>query len=355
MTTVTPGLHHVTMVSTDAQRTLEFYRDVLGLRLVKQTVNFDDPASYHLYFGDEVGRPGTLLTFFEWRGVPHGAPGIGGLHHVALGVADEEGLLRWKRRLTDLGVHVSGPYDRRWFHSIYFRDPDGQILEIATRGPGYAFDEPAGELGEREIVPGPENLVGQRDEAAIRATTWHEPVPLVTPRMALEGIHHVSGITQDVQAADAFLGEALGLRLVKRTVNQDDPSSPHWFWAHYDGEQVAPHSSYTLFGWPRGGRPARAGAGQTHHVAFRAETPDIQKEIRSRLLHMGVEVTPVLDREYFQSIYFRAPDGMLLEVATDAPGFTVDEAPDALGSGLRLPAWLEQDREKIEEGLAPLR
>jgi glyoxalase family protein len=192
---MTPGLHHVTMVSTDAQRTLDFYRDLLGLKLVKQTVNFDDPGSYHLYFGGATGAPGTLLTFFEWKGVPRGAPGIGGVHHVALGVADDDGLLRWKRRLTDAGVHVSGPYDRRWFHSIYFRDPDGQILEIATRGPGYQLDEPMHALGETEIVPGPENLVGQRDEAAIQARTWHEPVAEISAGMALDGIHHVSGLT----------------------------------------------------------------------------------------------------------------------------------------------------------------
>lgn len=351
----TQGIHHVTMVSGNAQRTLDFYRDVLGLALVKRTVNFDDPGAYHLYFGDRTGAPGTILTFFEWAGLPRGNPGIGGVHHVAMGVESDEALLKWKRRLTDHGVRVSGPYDRRWFHSLYFADPDGQILEIATKGPGYTLDEPADALGEAEIVPGPENLVGERDEAAIRERTWPEPVPEVTPDMALGGIHHISAITNDVRAADAFYGDALGMRLIKRTVNQDDPSMPHWFWGSYDGHRVAPHSSFTLFQFPKNGRWARGGVGQTHHVAFRAESDEQQLEWRDHLLSMGVQVSPVMERDYFRSIYFRAPDGLLLEIATDAPGFSVDEAADGLGASLKLPSWLEAQRSEIEGVLTPLR
>ncbi|MFW6078988.1 MAG: VOC family protein, partial [Gemmatimonadota bacterium] len=134
----TAGFHHITMVARDARRTLAFYRDLLGLRLVKKTVNFDDPGAYHLYFGtrDGVGEPGTILTFFEWPHARRGHWGVGGVHHLALGVDDEEAQLRWKRRLADAGVAVTGPYDRGYFRSIYFRDPDGQILEIATAGPG---------------------------------------------------------------------------------------------------------------------------------------------------------------------------------------------------------------------------
>ncbi|HEU0053712.1 MAG TPA: VOC family protein, partial [Longimicrobium sp.] len=293
---VTQGLHHVTMVSGNAQRTLEFYRDVLGLGLVKRTVNFDDPGAYHLYFGDRTGAPGTILTFFEWGDLPRGNPGVGGVHHVALGVATDEGLLKWKRRLTDAGAHVSGPFDRRWFHSIYFRDPDGQILEIATKGPGYTLDEPADALGTTEIVPGSENLVGQRDEEAIQARTWPEPVPSITPDMALEGMHHISAITGDVERAHDFYTQALGMRLVKKTVNQDDPTMPHWFWASYDGNAVAPHSAFTLFGFPPNGRPARGGVGQTHHVAFRAADDEQQAEWRDHLLGMGLQVSPVMER-----------------------------------------------------------
>ncbi|MBT8487702.1 MAG: VOC family protein, partial [Gemmatimonadetes bacterium] len=144
----TDGFHHITMVSNDAHRTLDFYGDLLGLRLVKKTVNFDDPSAYHLYFGNDGGRPGTILTFFEWRSAARGHWGVGGVHHLALGVADAEAQLKWKRRLTDAGVNVTGPLDRGYFTSLYFADPDGQVLEIATAGPGYGIDEPDDALGE---------------------------------------------------------------------------------------------------------------------------------------------------------------------------------------------------------------
>jgi len=354
MELTTQGLHHVTMVSSNAQRTLEFYRDVLGLGLVKRTVNFDDPGSYHLYFGDGEGRPGTVLTFFEWPNVPRGRWGIGGVHHNAMAVATEEGLLKWKRRLTDAGVHVTGPYDRHWFQSLYFTDPDGQVLEIATKGPGYTLDEPAEALGETVITLGAGNVAGQRDEAAIAAATWPEPVPVITPDMALDGLHHISGITRDVVEADEFLQGALGLRLVKKTFNQDAPGMPHWFWARYDGESVAPHSAFTLFGFPKNGKWAQGGVGQTHHVAFRARNDEELLAWRDHLRSIGAAVSEVKDRDYFRSIYFRMPDGLLLEIATDGPGFGIDEEPGRLGTRLRVPAWLADRREEIEAGLGPL-
>jgi len=324
---MTMGFHHVALVSSDARRTLRFYRDVLGLALVKRTVSAEDPGAYHLYFGDASAAPGTILSVVEAR-APRGNWGIGGVHHTAFAVADDEALLRWKRRLTDHGVSVYGPVNRRWFHSLYFSDPDGQVTEIATRGPGYTLDEPAGALGRSEIVPPAENLPGGRDEAEMQAATWPEPVPRITPEMALTGIHHVSAITGDVERADEFLTSALGLRLVKRTVNQDDGTTPHWFWARYDGHEVAPHSSLTLFGWPRGGRHARAGTGQTHHVSFRAAGVEELHAWRDHLLSLAVEVSPVTDRGFFSAIRFAAPDGLLLELATDGPGFPPDTPAD---------------------------
>jgi glyoxalase family protein len=141
------------MVSKDARKTLDFYAGLLGLGLVKKTVNFDDPGAYHLYFGDDGGRPGTILTFFEWPESPKGRWGVGGVHHLALGVATPEAQLKWKRRLVDAGVKVTGPLDRGYFKSLYFADPDGQVLEIATAGPGYTIDEPADTLGSELLVP----------------------------------------------------------------------------------------------------------------------------------------------------------------------------------------------------------
>jgi glyoxalase family protein len=342
------------MVSGDAPRSVRFYRDLLGIPLVKRTVNFDDPASYHLYFGAQGGAPGTLLTFFEWKGLRRGRWGVGGIHHVALGTRDGDTQLQWKRRLLDAGVAVSGPYDRKWFHSIYFADADGQILEIATAGPGYAVDEPADALGQRLVLPGEERIRGHRDEGAIASRVWPEPVPQITADMRLTGIHHITGITRDVERAGEFYEQTLGLRRVKQSVNQDDADTPHWFWASYDGRVVAPHSSLTMFGWPTASLLARPGVGQTHHIAFRAQSEDEQAAWRDHLLSLGVDVTPVLDRRYFKSIYFQAPDGLLMEVATDGPGFAVDEDGAALGRELKLPEWLEPEREQIARVLAAL-
>ena len=351
---VTQGFHHITMVSGDARRTLAFYQDVLGLGLVKKTVNFDDPGAYHLYFGDETGRPGTILTFFEWPHAARGRPGIGGIHHLALGVDREEALLKWKRRLTDRRVAVSGPYDRGYFTSIYFKDPDGQILEIATAGPGYAIDEPADALG-RELLLPPQRIVrGFRDETAIAALTHEEPVPAITPDMALSGIHHISGITDDLARAGEFLEAALGLKLVKKTINRDDPNQLHYFWGSYDRGKIAPHSALTLFGWPGSWNRTRGGVGQTHHIAFRARDDEEQRAWVDHLRALDVNVSPILDRTYFRSIYFRAPDGLLLEIATDGPGFLVDEEANELGRELKLPDWLEAEREEINAALVPL-
>ncbi len=350
----TPGFHHITMVSTDAPRTLAFYGELLGLDLVKRTVNFDDPNAWHLYFGHDGGRPGTILTFFEWPHARRGRWGVGGIHHLALGTATRETQLKWKRRLTDAGVPVSGPLDRGYFTSIYFADPDGQILEIATRGPGYAIDEPADALGRELVVPPVGRLPGGRDEAAIAAATCPEPVPAVTEDMRLEGIHHITGITDDIDRADAFYQEALGLALVKKTYNQDDARILHWFWASYDGATVGSHSALTLFGWPGSNHRAGPGAGQMHHIAFRARDDEEQAAWRDHLLGMGVDVSPVTERDYFRSIYFRAPDGLLLEIATDGPGFGVDEPAESLGSALKLPSWLEARRSEIEGSLVPL-
>ncbi len=354
MEPITQGFHHVTLVSGDARRTLAFYRDVLGLGLVKQTVNFDDPGAYHLYFGDHGGRPGTLLTFFDWGAAPAGRPGTGGVHHVALGVESDEALLKWKRRLVDAGAQVSGPYDRGYFTSLYFRDPDGQILEIATAGPGYAIDEPADALGREMLFPPQRIVAGHRDEAAIAALSWPDPVPQITPDMRLHGIHHISGITDDLGRAGEFYEAALGLRMVKKTTNRDSPDMLHYFWAAYDGTAIAPHSSWTLFGYPPNGHRARGGVGQTHHVAFRARDDEQLAAWLDHLRSLGVEASEVMERTYFRSIYFRAPDGQLLEIATDGPGFAVDEPADRLGSALMLPAWLEPRRAEIGAALAPL-
>lgn len=328
---VTPGFHHVALATRDAERSIAFYRDGLGLALLADGRDGGPSGARRLWFGNPGGTPGALLCLVE-REEGRGRPGIGGVHHTALGVEGEDGLLRWKRRLRDLGWAVSGPYDRGYFTSLYFRDPDGQILEIATAGPGYAIDEPADALGGELMLP-PQRIVrGHRDEAAIAALVHPEPVPDVTPDMALASIHHVSGITDDLERAGEFYEAALGLRLVKRTVNRDDPEQLHYFWARYEDGEVAPHSSYTLFGWPGSWNRARAGAGQTVHIAFRAGDFGLDAWA-DHLRSLGAEVREGGEASPFASLRFRAPDGQVVEIAADGPGLAGN--PRAGGPGAR--------------------
>lgn len=346
------GLHHITLICSNARRTLDFYTRVLGFRLVKKTVNFDDPGAYHLYFGNEIAAPGTLLTFFEWRDLSKGQWGIGTTHHIALIAESEEALLKWKRWLTDHRVKVSGPYDRTYFRSLYFTDPDGVILEIATRGPGWAVDEPPDAIGSTFIPPPQSLLRDQRDEAAIQATTWPEPLQQISPDMALGGIHHITAIASSVDETGIFYTDILGLKILKKTANYDDPSSPHYYFGLGDG---APGTVVTYFGYPpermhRG----RIGTGMTHHFAFSVQDDEAQMEWRDRLLAAGVEVTPVMDRKYFHSVYFWDPDGHMVEISTLGPGFMVDEDERSLGTNLCLPPWLESERDSIESSLMPL-
>ncbi len=349
------GLHHITLVCSNAQRTVDFYIKVLGLRLVKQTVNFDDPGAYHLYFGDETGRPGTAVTFFEWPTAPQGRPGIGGTHHFALNVPDYDGLLMWKRRLTDLGIQVDGPLDRHYFTSIYFRDPDGVIIEIATSGPGFTADEDVAALGTEHRDPPAQMVVNNRDEARIKAATWSEPVPEINSRMALaHGMHHITAIGTDIERTHAFFGDLLGLQRVKMTSNFDDPTSAHWYWGVENGR---PGTLITYFERnPQDKRYHRVqmGAGQTHHYAFSVADEETQLVYRDKLIRAGLRVSPVMDRVYFKSIYTSDPDGHIVELATAGPGFLYDEAVNELGQLLKLPPWLEQHRVAIENALTPL-
>ncbi len=347
------GLHHITLVCSDAQQTVDFYTRVLGQRLVKQTVNFDDPGSYHLYFGDETGQPATAITFFEWPQARRGRPGLGGTHHFALRVEDYDGLLKWKRWLTDQEIRVDGPYDRHYFKSIYFRDPDGAIIEIATDGPGWTMDETADGLGMAYRPPPPEMLVSNRDEARIRAETWPEPVAQIDGEMALlNGMHHISAIGMNIERTNEFYGGLLGMRLVKRTSNFDDPKSAHWYWGVDEGN---PGTLITYFErHPAREGYAQMGAGQTHHFALAVASEDEQREWRGKLIEAGYRVSPIMDRVYFKSIYTNDPDGHIVELATVGPGFAVDEPVETLGTALKLPPWLEPQRSGIESGLKPL-
>lgn len=347
------GLHHITLVCANAQRTVDFYTGALGLRLVKKTVNFDDPGAYHLYFGDQTGSPGSLITFFEWRHAPRGKPGIGGTHHLALQTADRSSLLRWKRFLSGQGLRVTGPYHRNYFESIYFTDPDGVILEIATIGPGWTVDEAPEALGQELRLPPPDKVIRNRDEQAIRADTWPEPVQEIDAMMALSrGMHHITAISADIQRTHAFYSDLLGMRRVKLTTNFDDPTSAHWYWGVGEGR---PGTILTYFERDPQVEPrVRMGCGQTHHFALGVKDDETQLAWREKLLRSGLRVSPVMDRVYFKSIYTNDPDGHIVELATLGPGFLTDENEAELGQSLRLPTWLELQRGIIEANLAPI-
>jgi glyoxalase family protein len=244
-------------------------------------------------------------------------------------------------------VAVEGPFDRQYFTSIDFRDPDGTIVEIATDGPGWAIDEAKGHLGEEYRMAPPEMAV------ANRAETWPEPVPQITADMALiQGMHHITAIGANMERTHAFLGRVLGLQRVKMSAEPGDPGSAHWYWG------VGQGAPGTLISYverdPQREPRVRMGAGQTHHYAFAVATEDEQLAFREKLLRAGLRVSPVMDRIYFKSIYTSDPDGHIVEIATAGPGFAVDEPVTELGTHLKLPPWYEPYRDSIERNLKPV-
>lgn len=341
------GLHHITLVCSDAQRTIDFYARVLGLRFIKLTVNFDDPTSYHLYFANDLAEPGSVVTFFVWPHAPRGRPGIGGTHHFALTVENDDGLLMWKRWLTDLSVAVHGPYNRRYFRSIYFRDPDGSTIEITTQGVGFTLDEDLATLGTSVIAPLP------REQALPADETWPRPIEMITEEMKLKfGMHHISAISSDLARTHEFFHGLLGMRRVKMASNLDDPTVAHWFWGSDDGRPgtLVSYFEYT----PDKMRHVQMGAGQTHHFALAVADDETQARFREKFVDAGLRVTPMIDRVYFHSIYTNDPDGHIVELATLGPGFTVDEPLEELGTSLKLPPWYEKQRARITTLLPPV-
>lgn len=357
MTSVPPshavrGLHHLTTVSTDAGRSLAWYTAILGLKLVARSVDIDDTRSHQLFISTgSGGAPGSLLTVVEWAGMKRGNPGIGGTHHVAFATADRTTLLRWKRWLIDHGQSVEGPYDRTYFTSIYTKDPDGLIVEIATDGPGWTVDESPDALGSAVRPPPFETTAAGRDERAIVAETWPEPVLAIDDAMRLKQLHHVTAIGTHQPEMERLWSDILGLRLVKRTINFDDPTAPHLYWGVGDG---APGTVVTFFVQDPGTRrPARAGTGITHHWAL--DVPDDALDFWvDRLTTSGIATTPIEDLGVFRRFAFRDRDGMIIELATSGPGFASPNAASPADAPLWLPPQLEDRRQQIEAGLPPL-
>jgi glyoxalase family protein len=294
------GIHHVTCITADAPRNVDFYTRVLGLRLVKKTVNQDDPTVYHLFYADEEGSPGSDITFFEYPGVRRGRAGAGMIHTIRWRVSSQEALDFWERRL------------------------DGETAILARDGDGVVFEDPEGLRHRLAAVETPdEPLVADHPE--------------IPAELALQGFDGVRAFAPDPAPSRPLLEEALGFA-------------------------PAGEAAWEVRGETRGGGyvydppPAErglGGAGTVHHVAW-ASTMDDHETWRERVADAGLRPTPVIDRFWFRSIYFREPSGVLFEIATLGPGFAVDEDPDHLGESLVLPPAFEHLRPQLEPILTPL-
>ena len=304
------GIHHITAIAGEPKRHVAFYRDLLGLRLVKRTVNFDDPTTWHLYYGDETGTPGTALTFFVWKDLPSGRHGSGEPQEIAFAVS-ETALNFWRKRLSDKGIAHSNPPARFGEQVIAFVDHDGHKLEI----------------------------VGSTTAANVAG--WDNGD--VPPQHAIRGFH---GITLEVVNPAPTAGV---LRDVFGFVSAGSEDNRQRFRA---GD--APIGSIVDLRVTPGAPRALQGAGTVHHVAFRATGDEQEMEFRDRVLGLGLRPTEQVPRHYFRSVYFREPNGILFEIATDDPGFTVDEPKEKLGMQLLLPPWHEKNRAQIEAVLPPL-
>jgi catechol 2,3-dioxygenase-like lactoylglutathione lyase family enzyme len=304
------GIHHVTVITADAQENIDFYCGVLGLRLVKLTVNFDDPGSYHLYYGDELGRPGTILTFFAWPGASRGR--VGPPQVTATSFAVPEGALGfWSDRLERQGVEARPGATRFGERVLGFRDPDSLPLELI------AMTRSGGQPPASGPVPA---------EAAIR------------------GFHGVTLSEEGYENTAKLLTDVMGFRPDGSEGNRFRYRAPAGDFAAVVDLLCVP-----------GGRHGGMGAGVVHHLAFRTSDDEQQRTWRETIVRLGFNVSPVMDRTYFHSIYFREPGGVLFEIATDNPGFTADQAAEELGARLMLPPWLEPERPRLAKILPRLR
>jgi glyoxalase family protein len=295
------GMHHITMITGDARRNVEFYADVLGLRLVKKTVNFDAPDAYHLYFGDEQGSPGSILTWFEFAGTPRGRAGAGMIHTIQLGVAAEASLDFWADRLA-----ARGYASERGERSLRFEDYDGLAFELVVAGDG---------------------------NPPLRAE--HPDVPTEHAILGVEGARAYAGRQLDADAE--LLTGTLGFTALHEGEYRLQGDERHFHWG-YD---------------PAPAQRGLQGAGTVHHIAWHSHDED-HVAWQRRVADAGMYVTSVIDRDYFNAIYFRQPQGILFEIATTSPGFAVDEDPDHLGEELRLPTQHERLRPQLEGLLIPL-
>jgi glyoxalase family protein len=310
MTTTMTGIHHITAIASEPQRNLDFYTGLLGLRLVKLTVNFDDPGTYHFYYGDAAGSPGTILTFFPWPNARRGAVGNGQVSATAFAVP-RTSLDFWRARLVSHGVPAEDLGLRFGEPVLRFADPDGMPLELV------GVDEPGS------------------------ARAWDaSPVPA---EHAIRGFHSATLAEADAAPTARLLTEVMGWQRVAREGAR----------TRYRAPAGGAATLVDLLHDPSG-RFGASGAGTVHHIAWRTPDDSAQVQWQRELAREGYRVSPVMDRNYFRSIYYREPGGVLFEIATDPPGFAVDEAPEHLGEALKLPAPHEHLRDALEKALPRL-
>ena len=309
MTKLINGIHHITAMADDPQKNIDFYTGVLGLRLVKKTINFDAPDVYHFYYGDEAGNPGTILTFFPYTGIAKGRKGKGQVTVTGFSIA-QNSIDYWVQRLTRLQIPFQEPQDRFSETYIYLEDPDGLGLELVAndkdKRPGFTYG----------------------------------PIPLE---------HSIRGFYQATLSLEGYERTA-GLLTTSMEHKPVEEKGNRFRYASGDG----PGTYIDLLCEPDRLR-GLGGGGTIHHLAFSTSSDATQVEAQQILAKAGMNVTPVLDREYFHSVYFREPGGVLFEIATDPPGFAVDEDPARLGEAIKLPAWFEPQRAQIEKGLTPVK
>lgn len=307
MTQKTAGIHHITAFAGDPQENVDFWSGVLGLRLVKVTVNFDAPEVYHFYFGDETGKPGTAMTFFPYRGARRGRVGGGQVAYTTF-VVPEGTLDFWEHRLRRFGIDFE--HTERFGETLLrFADGDGLQLELVAR------------------AEGPDSTWSFGGVSADRAIKGFGGALLysIAPERTLDVLENVLGLVR---------------------VGESDDSQYVRLQAPGDLGQIIDVKAHAV-------RPGLGGAGTVHHIAWRAKDVPDQERWRQRVSAAGFDVTPIVDRKYFTSVYFRETGGILFEIATDEPGFAVDEPVESLGEKLMLPSWLEPHRERIQARLQP--
>jgi glyoxalase family protein len=305
------GIHHITAITADAQKNIDFYCGVLGLRLVKLTVNFDDPGSYHLYYGDELGRPGTIMTFFAWPGAHAGRIGPPQVTVTSFSVPPNA-IDFWIERLKKLGVETLAPTNRFGERVISFTDPDAMRLEIIGSSQPGSQPWPAG------------------------------PVPL---EFAIRGFAGATISEEGYENTAKLLTDVMGFKFIGSEENR---------FRYRAGAADGFASTIDLLCTPDAQHGAM-GAGVVHHIAFRTKDDAQQLAWHEEIAAKGFNVSPVMDRTYFHSIYYREPGGVLFEIATENPGFTTDEPAEKLGTKLMLPPWLEKHRAAIEKAVPPVR